>query len=178
MWPRWSGDHEDPKSQRWRSKHTWIRLWRNTGAEIKSAWLWLSQDVRSAPESQGECDEHKYTRRVWSAMSEARAKIARVLISVAVRVQSVSVRHTHTSQSKWGWAGRLTARGRSRRPRPVHQLNLQMRELSQTKHVKIWKWQMCEGAVVRFTWCNVNGEAMRRPGLTGGQSLGLRMKEG
>ena len=78
MWPRWSGDHEDPKSQRWRSKHTWIRLWRNTGAELKSAWLWLSQDVRSAPESQGECDEHKYTRRVWSAMSEARAKIARV----------------------------------------------------------------------------------------------------
>ena len=28
-------------------------------------------------------------------MSEARAKNARVLISVAVRVQSVSVRHTH-----------------------------------------------------------------------------------
>ena len=91
---------------------------------------------------------------------------------------AVSVSQTHTSQSKWGWAGRLTARGRSRRPRPVHQLNLQMRELSQTKYVKIWKWQMCEGAVVRFTWCNVNGEAMRRPGLTGGQSLGLRMKEG
>ena len=86
-------------------KSTWIRLWRNTGAELKSAWLWLSQDVRSAPESQGECDEHKYTRRVWSAMSEARAKIARVLINVAVRVQSVSVRHTHHSQSEGGQAG-------------------------------------------------------------------------
>ena len=34
------------------------------GQNKKSAWLWLSQDVRSAPESQGECDEHKCTKRV------------------------------------------------------------------------------------------------------------------
>ena len=91
--------------------------------------------------------------------------------------QCQSDTHTHHSQSEGGQAGLPLEDARDAQGLS-HQLNLQMRELSQTKYVKIWEWQMCEGAVVRFTWCNVNGEAMRRPGLTGGQSLGLRMKEG
>ena len=44
-------------------------------------------------------------------MSEARAKIARVLINVAVRVQSVSVRRA--SQFQWGWVGRPAYRSRT-----------------------------------------------------------------